>query len=82
MGIIRGNGDEELREENMRACPKFELTLKDWMWMHQLIGETQGTLTSIAMQSTDEERKHLVAPCLALEKNWELFIQKIRGVSE
>ncbi len=54
------------------------LTIEQWMWMHTLIGETQGTLTCIAMQSTDEEHKHFIAPCLQLEKDWDLFIEKIR----
>lgn len=82
MGIQRTNGDEVSEDTNLIPRLTVKLTLPQWVWLNKLIGETQGTLTSIAMQSTDEEHKHFIKPCLALEKDWDFFIENIRKATE
>lgn len=56
---------------------KTELTLKQWMWMHKLIGETQEMLECAAIQLT-EEQKHMISPFRCLVEQWEEFLHEIK----
>lgn len=53
------------------------LTLEQWMWLHKLIGETQGMLECAVIQLT-EEQKHMVSPFRCLVEQWEGFLDNIK----
>lgn len=55
---------------------KLELNQKQLLWLHKLIGETQGMLECAAIQLT-EEQKHMISPFSMLVEEWEEFIQQV-----
>ncbi|HMX99893.1 MAG TPA: hypothetical protein PKC44_08990, partial [Agitococcus sp.] len=78
MGIQRTNGDEASEDTNLIPQLTVKLTLQQWMWMHKLIGETQGILECAVIQfkGTNPEH-HMIHPFDSLVEQWEVFLETV-----
>lgn len=58
-----------------------KLPLEQWLWMHRLIGKTQGTLGAISLQ-IKEGQEHFLDPIRMLEEEWDAFLESVKTDEE
>lgn len=62
---------------------KYELTVNQWLDLHTLIGQTQGSLEAISAQcKNDEFFKYMCVPIDKLNEDWDVFLKDLKSLNK